>query len=230
MNESGASLLIVEDDPHMGMLLQENLKMAGFRTILAKDGMEGISKYREGDFDLCLLDIMLPKKDGMEVAEDIRVINPQMPFIFITARTMSVDRIKGFKVGCDDYITKPFELEELILRVKAVLNRTHGPIHQGIEQMMLGKFEFNLTERLLSLKNKVITLSTKEAQLLWLLAINSNEAVSRHDMLRHVWGTDNYFVSKSMDVYLTKVRKYLKSDPNITLKNIHGYGYKLEVV
>jgi len=229
MNDTKTRLLVVEDDPNMGILLEENLQIAGYSTTLATDGMEAVDSFRKQAYDLCLLDIMLPKKDGLEVARDIRKIDPEAAFMFITARSMRIDRIAGFKAGCDDYITKPFELEELIYRIKAILMRiqgTHGQRNSGV--ILFGRSELTVTERQLITEGKKAKLNAKETAVLQLLANNLNEPVSRTDMLRCIWGEDNYFTSKSMDVYMSRVRRILKQDSNLFLKNIHGFGYKLE--
>lgn len=217
---------MVEDDPNMGVLLEENLRMAGFEPTLVADGEQAVRSFHANSYDLCLLDIMLPKKDGLEVARSIRKLEPRAPFIFISARSMPVDKIEGFKLGADDYITKPFNLEVLMLRIRAVLNRTN-PGNSDANVFQLGGLELNVTERSLSGIGEPIKVSQKEAALIRILAQNSNEVVSRADILKAAWGSDNYFNSKSLDVYLTKIRKYLKRDTALRLQNIHGYGYKL---
>ena len=226
MSTERARILVVEDDPHMGLLLEENLRMAGYEPTLVVDGEQAVRSFHSKSYELCLLDIMLPKKDGMEVARTIRKLNAKAPFIFISARSMQVDKIEGFKIGADDYITKPFNLEELMLRIQAVLNRTgHGLT--ATDRLSLGKLTLQVTERSLTGVGEAIALSQKETALVRILAENINEPVSRSEILKAAWGSDNYFNSKSLDVYLTKIRKYLKRDPALKLKNIHGYGYKL---
>lgn len=228
MGKQGVNILVVEDDKNMGFLLKENLKMLGFEVRHAEDGEQGAKLFKQEDFDLYLLDIMLPKKDGLSLAKEIRAADETTPIIFLTARTMTQDKIVGFKAGCDDYLTKPFDIEELIYRIQAILKRTHPEHHIKQTKMMhIGSYQFLPTERLLRTDDEEYQLSAKEAGLLKLLAENRNEGVSRSLILKTVWGKDDYFTSKSLDVYLTKVRKYLKSNDAVELINIHGFGYKL---
>ena len=229
MKNTKANILLVEDDTHVRLLLEENLSMAGYEVTTAIDGVDALASFQKSIFDLCLFDVMLPKIDGFQVAREIRTINPDASFIFITAKSMSTDKIEGFKIGCDDYITKPFNIDVLLLRVEALLKRIKSGKTEMLDKIAFGKSEVNVKERLLNVKNKTIKLSSKETELLQMLAANTDEVVSRSDLLRNIWGSDNYFTSKSMDVYLTKLRKYLKLDPTVSLKNIHGFGYKLEV-
>lgn len=225
---NNVNILIVEDDKNMGFLLRENLKMLGFDVKHAEDGEAGAKLFKKEKFDVYLLDIMLPKKDGLALAKEIRETDLTTPIIFLTARSMTQDKIVGFKAGCDDYMTKPFDIEELIYRIQAILKRTH-PEYQIKQTKMIhiGGYQFLPTERILRTDDEEYQLSAKEAGLLKLLAENKNEGVSRSLILKKVWGKDDYFTSKSLDVYLTKVRKYLKNNNQLELMNIHGFGYKL---
>jgi len=221
-------VLIVEDDKNMGYLLTENLKMSGYNPWLSKDGQDGLRQFLENKYALCILDIMLPKKDGFELARSIRKTDPDVPIIFLTARDMEEDKIEGFKAGCDDYITKPFSIEELLLRIKVILKRTDKeafPEEQAVYK--IGGYQFNHIDRILSTNNNSFQLSAKEADLLRLFCLSKNKTITRSWILKSVWGKDDYYVSKSLDVYLTKLRKYINEDVNLEIQNIHGYGYKL---
>ena len=222
-----AKILLVEDDKNSGYLLSENLKSEGYSVTVCENGELGWEAFVHESFDLCILDIMLPKKDGMELATNIKNRNPDIPFIFLSARTMSEDKIKGFKIGCDDYITKPFHMEEMLLRVKAVLQRRMRDDIQEVKLFELGSFLFNVDERRITGTDKKIKLSNKEALLFKLFCENMNQVVSRNKILLTIWGRDDYYTSNSLDVYLTKIRKILKESDCMNLQNIHGYGYKL---
>jgi len=223
-------ILIVEDDKNMGYLLRENLKVSGFVPVLCINGQEGIEAFKTGSFDLCLLDIMLPKKDGLTLASEIRKENKEIPIIFLTAKSLDEDKITGFKTGCDDYVTKPFNIEELLLRMRAILKRDKSREAVVKEnKFVFGDYELNYPERKLIKGNIPKNLSTKEADLLKVLLTHENEVVPRTNILKEVWGTDDYFVSKSLDVYLNKIRKYFQGDPKIEIMNVHGFGYKLYV-
>jgi len=230
MQKALAKILVVEDDKNAGILLLENLKLTGYDVSLARDGVEGMDQFNKSKFDLCLLDIMLPKKDGHELAKEIRKKDLDVPIIFLTARTMDSDKIEGFRHGCDDYITKPFNVEELLYRIKAILKRSMTSIEDPKKRAFkIGKYRFNYSERKLFIKDDSYCLSTKEAELLKILSMHKNKILSRSTIMTDVWGRDDYFVSKSLDVYLTKIRKYLKQDPEVEILNIHGHGYKLIV-
>ncbi len=222
-----AKILLVEDDKNSGYLLSENLKSEGYAVTVCENGELGWEAFVHEPFDLCILDIMLPKKDGMELATNIKNRNPEIPFIFLSARTMSEDKIKGFKIGCDDYVTKPFHMEEMLLRVKAVLQRRSRDDIQEVKSFELGAYQFNVDERKIVGNNKKIKLSNKESLLIKLFCENMNQVVSRNKILLTIWGRDDYYTSNSLDVYLTKIRKILKESECMDLQNIHGYGYKL---
>ena len=228
MTANNPKILIVEDDKNMGYLLKENMKVSGFDPVLCINGQQGIDTFKSETFDLCLLDIMMPKKDGLTLAIEIRKIDKNIPIIFLTAKSQDEDKISGFKTGCDDYVTKPFNIEELILRLRAVLKRNRRLAAQDKKDCyVFGAYTLNYKERKLIKDNKQDKLSTKEAELLKVLVDYKNEVVSRSTILKEVWGVDDYFVSKSLDVYLNKVRRHIQDDPNLEIINIHGYGYKL---
>ena len=223
-------LLIVEDDPNLGQVLSEYLTMKGYTTHLAQNGEEGMEVFRSEHFNMIILDIMMPKKDGFTLAREIRILNKDVPMIFLTAKSMKEDTIKGLKLGADDYITKPFSMEELLLRIKAILKRTTANdavlnSHESVFQF--GNCKFDSESQSLLINDKATKLTTKESQLLKLLCINFNKTLSRTMALKAIWGDDSYFNARSMDVYITKLRKHLKDDDNIRILTMHGEGFKL---
>ncbi len=220
-------ILLCEDDENLSMLLREYLQAKGYHTDLAPDGEAGYKAFTKEKYDICVLDVMMPKKDGIELAKDIRNLNSDCPIIFLTAKTMKEDILEGFKAGADDYISKPFSMEELILRVEAIMRRTKGKKVKEKDTYYLGKYTFDTQRQILSIADSQIKLTTKETELLTLLAANVNEMVERNFALRTIWIDDNYFNARSMDVYITKLRKLLKDDPDVGIINIHGKGYKL---
>ncbi len=228
MSETKSRVLLAEDDPNLGHLLQEYLQAKGFDTALAVNGKEGFDLFRKNTYDLCLLDVMMPVKDGYTLAREIRSLNRDVPIVFLTAKSMKEDTIEGFNAGADDYIAKPFSMEELLLRLKAILRRTKGT-GVNLEQttFTVGDYKFDHTRQLLEYGNKGQKLTSKEADLLRLLAIYKNEVLDRSFALNSIWGDDSYFNSRSMDVYIAKLRKYLKEDPTIEIMNIHGRGFRL---
>ncbi|WP_018618522.1 response regulator transcription factor [Spirosoma luteum] len=230
------TVLLVEDDPNLGLLVQEYLTMKGYQTDRATDGNKGLELFMAGEYDLCLFDVMMPKKDGFTLAKEVRMGNRDVPIIFLTAKSMKEDTIQGFKAGADDYITKPFSMEELLLRIQAILRRyqrTADIVEQTTYQ--IGSLSFDYPHQLLSRRAESGAdvppqkLTSKESELLKLLAQNLNQPVSRSFALKMVWGDDSYFNARSMDVYVTKLRKYLREDPNVQLVNVHGEGFKLIV-
>ncbi|NOR88458.1 MAG: response regulator [Bacteroidales bacterium] len=229
--EDKTRILLVEDDANLSMVLKDYLEMLGYETILRNDGEAGLEAFEENEFSLCILDVMMPKKDGFRLAKDIRSINPEIPLIFLTAKTLKEDRIAGFKVGCDDYITKPFSTEELSLRISAILKRCEIQYHQKKvpDVFDLGTIKFDHKNMILLHDGKEYSLTRKESALLRLLAINKNQLVEREYALEKVWGSSDYFIGRSMDVFIAKLRKLLKIDPNIVITNVHGTGFKLEV-
>jgi len=224
-------ILLVEDDANLSMVLQDYLEMIGYETILEKDGEAGLKAFNQDKFDLCILDVMMPKKDGFSLAKDIREINTNIPIIFLTAKTLKEDRIAGFKIGCDDYITKPFSTEELSLRISVILKRVESQYKKKSvsDVIKLGTINFDHRNMVLIHKDKKYSLTRKEAALLRLLAENKNELVERDYALEKIWGSSDYFIGRSMDVFIAKLRKILKIDPNIVISNVHGTGFKLEV-
>lgn len=234
MKNNRNSILLVEDDSNLSSVLKDYLEMMDYETVLAKDGKEGSDYFNKGNFDLCILDVMMPRKDGFALAKEIRSKDENIPIIFLTAKSMKEDRIAGFKSGCDDYITKPFSSEELSLRIQAILKRCEfdeGSMQQPRQQFYrIGKYVFDPNNLTLSDKKNTRTLTKKEASLLHLLSANKNQLVSREHALKNIWGDDDYFIGRSMDVFITKLRKYLKNDDNVKITNVHGSGFKLEIV
>lgn len=229
MTKEKISILLAEDDRNLGNLLREYLEAKGYSTKLAINGKEAYDFFSKNKFDLCLLDVMMPVKDGFTLAREIRSADNNVPIVFLTAKSMKEDTIEGFSVGADDYMTKPFSMEELLARITAILRRVKGQTLKQSEQneFKIGKYKFNYTERILEIKSKKEELTTKEADLLKLLCINKNDMVDRNFALRTVWQNDSYFSARSMDVYISKLRKYLSEDPKVEILNIHGRGFKL---
>lgn len=225
-------ILLVEDDPNLGLLLQDHLQLKGkFEVVLCADGDEGLKAFTKQSFDLCILDVMMPKKDGFTLGKDIRKMNEHVPIIFATAKTMLEDKSAAYELGGDDYITKPFRIEELMLRINALLKRSSTKENKEEEvvqsQFKIGNYNFDYTMQLISYKGQQQKLSTKEAELLRLLCLKKNAVLTREEALLNIWHDDNYFNGRSMDVFLSKLRKYLKEDPKVEIINVHGKGYKL---
>ncbi len=223
------NILIVEDDPNLGKILQDYLKLKGYKITLAVDGEDGLSKFSKDNFDFIILDIMMLKKDGFSLAKDIREINNIVPILFLTAKNMKENIIKAFKLGADDYLTKPFSMEELILRIKAIQKRvTVDKVNPLPDKFVFSDFTFYHKENLLSIRDKAIKLTTKENELLKLFCLNINKKVNRKEALIKIWGDDSYYNARSMDVYIAKLRKYMKlTDKNVKIMTLHGYGFKL---
>jgi DNA-binding response OmpR family regulator len=224
-------VLLVEDDPSLGTLLEEYLSAKGFEVKLAEDGNKGFDAFHKGTYDLLLLDVMMPNKDGLTLAKEIRVTDKNVPIIFLTAKSMKEDTIEGFNAGADDYITKPFSMEELMVRVNAVLRRTNKQRAQDTSETSfeIGKYRFDSEKQLLFHNGTEQKLTTKENQLLRLLCVHKNDVLDRNFALKTIWHDDNYFNGRSMDVYIAKLRKYLKEDSKVEIINIHGKGFKLLV-
>ena len=220
-------ILLCEDDENLGMLLREYLQAKGFTTELCADGELGYKAFLKTKFDICVLDVMMPKKDGFTLAKEIRNSNQDIPIIFLTAKTLKEDILEGFKIGADDYITKPFSMEELVFRIEAIIRRTKGKKNKESTVYRIGQFTFDTQKQLLCLGDEQRKLTTKENELLALLCGHANEILQRDFALKTIWIDDNYFNARSMDVYITKLRKHLKDDPQIEIINIHGKGYKL---
>jgi len=232
MRNDKVKILVVEDDHNLGIVLSDFLEMSDFEVTLATEGSSGLELFRHGNFDLVILDVMLPQKDGFTLAEEIRSAIPEIPLIFLTARTMAKDKIRGLKIGADDYITKPFSTEELNLRIDAILRRTKYSILKNEISMVfrIGDYTFDYPNYLLKSKSGAERrLTKKEAEVLRLLCINQNKIVRREVALKNIWGDDDYFMGRSMDVYITKLRKFLQDDPRVNILNIPRTGFKLEV-
>ena len=224
------SVLLAEDDDNLGLLLRNYLNMKKFETVLEINGTKALETFKKGSFDICIFDIMMPDMDGITLAREVRKINPEMPIIFLTAKSQKDDIIEGFKSGADDYITKPFSMEELIYRINAILRRiSNQPDHKKQEIYKIGEYTFDTLKQHLSIRGQTLKLTTKESELLELLCRHKNEVLERNFALRAIWIDDNYFNARSMDVYITKLRKYLKKDPTLKILNVHGKGYKLLV-
>lgn len=231
ITHNGTHVLLVEDDPNLGSVLQEFLELKGFTVVRVEDGLAGIQRSQVEQFGLCILDIMLPKRDGFAVARELRAMNNNVPIIFLTARSRVEDKVEGFSAGGDDYLTKPFSMEELMMRIKAVLRRSRES--QGLEgdpnHFRIGRYQFDYQKRILNLDDSQHTLTSREADLLRLLAQHLNSVVRRDIALKQIWGDDSYFNARSMDVFISKLRKYLSADEQVRLMNVHGIGYKLLV-
>jgi len=232
MNQQSAiKILYVEDDSNLSIVMKDLLEENGYTVRHCLDGQSAIQKFGTENFDLCILDVMLPQKDGFEVAEFIRKVNPDIPIIFLTAKSLSEDRIKGLRIGADDYITKPFSTEELLLRVENILKRS-GTLHTDKAKkdvFELGKYTFNFPDYSLHLNGESRHLTEREANLLRLLCLHKNQVVTREILLKSVWGKDDYFTGRSMDVFISKLRKYLSEDESIKIQVVHGIGFKLIV-
>lgn len=234
-NMENHRILLVEDDQNFGDVLRSYLEMHDYVVTLAKDGLEGLDNYRKGHFDLCIFDVMMPKMDGFMLAKEIRTQDEEMPIIFLTAKAMKEDVLEGFRIGADDYITKPFLSEELLARIQAILKRSQKTeIKEEEKEFIIGKYHFNFPLRILTFEaggsqEAKSKLSPKEAQLLRLFAIHMNDILPRSEALTKIWSEDNYFTARSMDVFITKLRKYLSLDENIEIVNIHGNGFQLLV-
>lgn len=227
--EEQLRILLCEDDENLGMLLREYLQAKGYVTELCSDGEAGYKAFLKEKFDMCVLDVMMPKKDGFSLAQDIRQANAEIPIIFLTAKTLKEDILDGFKIGADDYITKPFSMEELVFRIEAILRRVRGKKNRETSSYKIGSFTFDTQKQILSRGEIQTKLTTKESELLGLLCNHANEILQRDFALKTIWIDDNYFNARSMDVYITKLRKHLKDDENVEIINIHGKGYKLIV-
>lgn len=223
-------ILLVEDDESLGALLKEYLLAKGYDAELCINGEKGYKAFINSFFDICILDVMMPVKDGFTLAKEIRMINSDIPIIFLTAKAMKEDILEGFKIGADDYLTKPFNMDELLVRIEAVLRRSKKLQDDVLEEVVkIGKYIFDTNKQTLTIGDKTAKLTTKENELLKLLCSNTNKVLDRDYALRSIWSDSTYFNARSMDVYITKLRKYLKGDPGIEIMNIHGKGFKLLV-
>lgn len=225
-------ILLVEDDPNFGSVLRDYLIINDFEVVLAKNGMEGFEKFKKDTYDLCILDVMMPYKDGYTLAREIREKNQEVPIIFLTAKTLKEDVLKGYKVGADDYLNKPFDSEVLLMKIKAIVQRktSDSKPDATVFEFQIGKFHLNSKLRFLTFENEPpIKLSPKESELLKMLALHVNDLMPRELALTKIWRDDNYFTSRSMDVYIAKLRKYLKKDERVEILNIHGEGFRLVI-
>lgn len=223
-------LLLVEDDPNLGFVIKDNLEEEGFEVRWIKNGKDAFQVFFENEFDLCILDVMLPGKDGFSLAKEIRQVDLDVPIIFLTAKSMQNDKAEGFGLGGDDYVTKPFDIKELVLRIEAVQRRakkSSGDRKNQKDIFQIGSLRFDYRNLVLNGENYTQKLTRKEAELLRLLAIHKNQTLERELALKLIWGEDDYFLGRSMDVFITKLRKYLKADPQLKIENVHGLGFKL---
>tara|TARA_B100000524_G_scaffold207014_2_gene108220 strand:- start:8924 stop:9610 length:687 start_codon:yes stop_codon:yes gene_type:complete len=222
-------ILLVEDDVNLGLVITDHLKSLDYDVICAEDGAEGLVKFNDAAFDLCILDVMLPVLDGFSLAKDIRKVNASVPILFLTAKSMTEDKIAGFEAGGDDYLTKPFSIQEFQLRVKALLRRVQVAKIEDEKVYNIGLYSYDKDNQILSISGKEKSLTKKEAQILRLLYKYKNQVISREIILKGVWGQDDYFVGRSLDVFITKLRKYFSEDPRILISNLHGVGFKFEI-
>jgi DNA-binding response OmpR family regulator len=220
-------ILLLEDDRNLGFIVKEHLTMNGFGVTLCANGAEGLAAMGQDHFDLALVDIMMPTMDGFTFARSVRATDTSMPIIFLTAKAMKEDRIEGFTIGCDDYVTKPFSMEELLLRIQAVLRRALPPGENPSDRFAIGHYMFDYTKQTLQRNTHVQNLTTKESELLRLLCLNMNRTLERDAALRTVWHDESYFTGRSMDVFVSRLRKYLQDDPDVEIINVHGRGFKL---
>jgi two-component system, OmpR family, response regulator len=230
MEAAKPKVLLCEDDTNLGMVLKNYLELNDYDVTLERDGRLGLAAFQREKFEICLLDVMMPNMDGFTLAEAIRDVNPDVPLFFLSAKTMKDDIIQGYKLGADDYITKPFDSEVLLHKIKAILKRNEEMHKEEVNaEFDLGKYHFNPRLRELTINGKTQVLSPKENELLKMLSEYKNDLLSREIALKKIWGSDTYFNGRSMDVYIAKLRKYLKEDSNIEIVNIHGNGFRLVV-
>lgn len=228
MNEGKKRILLAEDDENLGLLLTEYLTLKDYETDLYKDGEKALKGFKNNHYDICILDVMMPIMDGFALAKEIRILNPKMPILFLTAKNMKEDVLEGFSLGADDYMTKPFSIEELLVRIEAILRRTLNVVQNPEEEIFeIGKYTFDATKQTLTLGDSTRRLTTKETELLKHLCLSKNSLLDRNFALKAIWADDSYFNARSMDVYITKLRKYLSDDPAVEIINVRGKGFKL---
>ena len=227
--EKNLHILLCEDEESLGMLVREYLEAKGYNAELFLDGEAGYRAFMKKKYDMCLLDVMMPKMDGFALAKEIRLVNSEVPIIFLTAKNLKEDILEGFKLGADDYLTKPFSMDELVYRMEAILRRVKTKDQKNVTRFQLGKFIFDSQRQVLIYEDSQTKLTTKESELLTMLCVHMNEVLERDLALKTIWREDNYFNARSMDVYITKLRKLLKADPEIEINNVHGRGYRLIV-
>lgn len=224
-----AKVLLAEDDAALGFVIKDSLEEAGYDVVLCADGQTAIERFNKNEFDICLLDVMMPHKDGFEVAKKIRQQTDMVPILFLTAKSLEEDKIKGFQTGADDYVTKPFSMTELLLRMDVFLRRTKKMYSEQVEDYQIGNLTFSFASLSISSPEGTSTLTQKEAELLLFLCQHPNKVLKREEVLLNVWGKDDYFLGRSMDVFITKVRKHFKADPNVVLETIHGVGFRFNI-
>jgi DNA-binding response OmpR family regulator len=222
-------ILLVEDDPNLGFVIQDNISQKGYDVTLCKDGMAGEDAFQSSLFHLCIFDVMLPKMDGISLAKRVREKDKNIPILFLTAKSMVEDKLDGFHAGADDYITKPFSMEELLCRIEVFLKRSSGSTVASDATFKLGRYDFDCANLIIKIDDIEKTLTQKEAEILKMLFLNRDRVLKREEMLGHVWGDDDYFMGRSMDVFISRLRKYLKDDPAVQIVNYHGVGFRLEI-
>lgn len=227
MNGQKINILLAEDDLNLGFLMVEFLESHGYQVKLYRDGESALKGFKAGTFNFCIFDVMLPKLDGFNLAKSVKAINPNIPVIFLTARSMKADKLKGYDLGADDYITKPFDEDELLCRIKAVMNRTDLTDTTSNNRFKIGKYEFDLTNQALKLGDEIRRLTSREAEVLQLLCSSKNNIVKREQILTAIWGENDYFAGRSLDVFISKLRKYFADDPSIRIENIPKVGFLL---
>ena len=227
--EQKLHILLCEDEESLGMLVREYLEAKGYDAELYLDGEAGYRAFMKRKFDMCLLDVMMPRMDGFTLAREIRLVNTEIPIIFLTAKNLKEDILEGFKLGADDYLTKPFSMDELVYRMEAILRRVRSKEQKNVTRFQLGRFVFDIQRQVLIHDDVQTKLTTKESELLTMLCVHVNDVLERDLALKTIWMDDNYFNARSMDVYITKLRKLLKDDPTIEINNVHGRGYRLIV-
>jgi two-component system, OmpR family, response regulator len=229
--KSHRKILLAEDDANMSFMVRDNLTMAGYEVEAFEDGQAALSAFVKGKHDLCVLDVMLPRKDGFTLAQEIRRLSINVPIIFVTAKNLKEDRIQGFKLGADDYLTKPFSIEELLLRIESILKRVYNKQTKADEQFLftLGKLNCDFSNQQIRFDDHTIELTNKEAKLLRLFCANLNNVITRDTIQKAIWEDEGYFVGRSMDVFISRLRKLIKDDPAVSILNVHGVGYKLQV-
>ena len=227
MENLGIKILVAEDDPNLGTILRAYLQQKGFTVFLAVDGQMAIEFFKQEEIDACVLDIMMPIKDGYTVAKEIRRLDKRVPILFLSAKSLEADKLKGFELGADDYITKPFSMEELLARISATLRRSYDDNKPENNIFVIGNYTFDYNHQTLTINGEEQKLTSKESELLRMFCINFNTLIERQNTLQKIWKDDSYFAARSMDVYITKLRKYLKKDPTIQRVNVHGVGFKL---
>ncbi len=223
----GIKLLVAEDDPNLGAILKVYLTQKGYNVLLATDGQSALDIYNKGDIDACILDVMMPVKDGFTVAKEIRRYDKRVPLLFLTAKNLESDKLKGFEIGADDYITKPFSMDELLARLNATIRRSFDESKPDRNVFQIGQYVFDYNHQSLSINDNTRQLTAKECDLLRMFAVNFNQLIDRNSTLQKIWKDDSYFAARSMDVYITRLRKYLREDPTVKIINVHGVGFKL---